>query len=274
MGKELDWLLLGRYALLIALCDLIPIPFLDRMVENRLRRRLVDAIGRRHGRELPAADLAVLGDAPPGGCTGCLTAILLWPIRKVLKTALVVFQVKGIADRFSELVHRGLLLEDAFDEGWLPGDAARVRAAMDGALTHVDTRPIERTLMGVLRSYRHDLNRTIWETVRVLRLRHVDALADAATADRLAESTTRASKALVAALRSGRVLVPELVAWFRAEMGVKLLDDRLPGPIDPEVLAPDGPAPPDPALPAPVEDAVEVGADDVPAGSGDRGGGG
>lgn len=252
----LDWLLLGRYGLLVSLCALVPVPILDGWIENRLRRRLARKIAARHGKELPGAELATLADAPSGGCLGLVAAIVLWPIKKLLKTITIVFQAKGIADTFSEVVHRSLLLEDAFEAGYLPGDPARVRRAMDQALTHVDTRPIERTLLGALRHTRHELTRTIWEAVRVVRLRRVEALADAADRDAL-PAASDLSRAMIAALDT-RALVPELFAWFRAEMGEKVLESRLPGPIVPELvdsaLAPEV----DRALPERIEEAVEV----------------
>lgn len=260
---RIDWLLLGRYGLLVALCTLVPLPVVDRLVENALRRRLVRRIVGRHGIELPAQDVATLADAPSGGCAGLVWAVLAWPFKTLFKTVFLVFQVKGIADRFSEAVHRGLLLEEALERGWVrTGASEPVRRAMDRALAHVDTRPIERKLHGALRDARHELDRVIRETARIARLRGraaPEALADAADADALGPDAERMSRAMTAAVRvSG--LVPELVAWFRAEMGeVPRIEPGLPGPIEPELLPADpGAGPVEGALPVPVEDAVEV----------------
>jgi hypothetical protein len=256
-APPLSQLLIGRYALLVALCALIPLPILDGMVENYLRRRMARKIAERHGQELAPEALATLADAPSGGCLGCLMSIVWWPVKKLLKTLSIVFQVKGITDTLSEVVHRGLLLEEAFREGWLPGDAGKVRLAMDKALASVDTRPRERTLNGSLRDVRHELNLTIWESVRITRARLTE-LADAADQDKLGPEANRASEVMVAAIH-GYGLVPELIAWFRAEMGAPpALEARLPGPIEPEVLASETESDAVRALPAPVEDAVEV----------------
>jgi hypothetical protein len=256
---HIDWLFVGRYALLAGLCALIPIPVVDVWFENALRRRMVRGVALRRGVTLPPADLATLGDAGTGGCLGLFLAVLLWPIKKVLKTIFVVFQVKAIADTVSEVVHRALLVEEALERGWLPGDAARVRAAMDLALAHVDTRPIERSLNGPLRDARRELDRVIWESVRIARRRRdrpAQAVADAAEAQGLGDPAD--TLAMTTALRV-RGLVPELVGWFRAEMGAPpTLEQGLAGPIVPELLPADGPGEPERALPAPVEDAEEV----------------
>lgn len=261
----IDWALLGRYGVLVGLCDLVPVPFVDRWIANALRRRLVRKIAGRHGCELPPESLARLADAQGGGCVGCLVAVLAWPVKKVLKTLTIVFQVKGIADTSSEVMHRGLLLEEAFEAGWMPGDADAVRAAMDRALASVDTRPVERALNGSLKDVRSDLNLAIWETVRIARGRIAgrasDAVADAADAADLGPASGELSRAMAAALRTAG-LVPELIAWFRAEMTGEppKLEVRVGGPIVPELVDGEPPAAPEPAagLPAPIEDAVEV----------------
>ena len=133
---------------------------------------------------------------------------------------------------------------------------------MDRALTHVDTRPLERSLNGALRDVRHDLNLAIWESVRITRARLVNtpALADAADAGTIGPATGHTSEVMVAAIQ-GFGLVPELVAWFRAEMGAPpAIEARLPGPIEPEVVAEPKEDQGPPQLPAPVEDAMEVSA--------------
>lgn len=263
----LDWMLIGRYALLVALCDLIPVPLLDFWVENVLRRRMVRAIGLAHGVPLDADAQKQLGNKPFYGCSGCLVAIVVWPVKKLLKTISVVFQVKGIADTFTEVVHRALLLEEAFEAGWLPGDPERVRIAMDAALDHVDTRVVERTLRGTMRDVRHELSRTVTESVRITRerlaSRPAEALADAAEADGLGPGADEASRVMVASLKSS-ALVPELVTWFRAEMGqAPRVESKLAGPIEPELVAGDVPEAPPRALPAPIEEAEELAPPDV-----------
>jgi len=257
--NEIDWLLIGRYALLIALTALIPVPILDTGVENVLRRRLARALGDRHGVSLTEEAIATLANTPTGGCVGCVWSVIVWPFRKVLKTVLFVFLLKGMADSVSEVVHRALMLEEALELGWLPGDPDRVRVAMDQALIKVDTRVVERQILGVFQDHTHELNRVIFETIRLAkteeRKNRSQAIADAVAADELGSGAHEMSAAMAASLRTMGT-VPELMAWFRAEMneGPKAVD----GPVEPELLAADATEAPR-ALPDPeVEDAVEV----------------
>ncbi len=259
--REIDWLLIGRYALLIGLTALIPVPLLDTGVENWLRRRMVRTLAKRHDVTLDDEAIATLGNAASGGCFGCVWSVLLWPVRKILKTVLFVFQIKTIADTASELVHRGLMLEEAIEMGWLPGDADRVRLAMDKALVHIDTRLVERQLRGVFQDHTNDLNRAILSATSIAREQVRSdrglALADAAEADNLGSGAQEMTQAMTASIQ-GMGTVPELLQWFRAEMGKDVGPAEIPGTLEPEVLPVEHEAltvaPPEPE----VEDAQEV----------------
>lgn len=213
------WSVLGRYALLVALVGLLPVPLLDTWLENRLRRRLVRSLARRAGRELAEDDLAVLGDLPPGGCSGCLVALVLRPIKKLLGTLMVVWQAKSLADSFSDVVHRGVLLQEAFALGALPGEAKRVRAAMDAALKRVDPRFLERHLGQLARDRRDELSRAMREAAAAARQpgRRVEGMADAADQDAVGPELRALSTVMVDVVRLG--LSTELLWWFRHELG-------------------------------------------------------
>ncbi len=254
-NKIIDWLLIGRYALLIALTALIPVPLLDRGIENYLRRRMVRAIARRHELELSDDDVVTLSHSPSGGLMGCVGAIVLWPVRKVLKTVLFVWQIKSIADSASEIIHRALMVEEAMEAGWLPGDAQVVRKAMDTSLDSVDTRVVERRIAGVFQDHTNELNRLIFHTTEIAR---ADALAAAVEADELGSAATGLTTAMTAALRSTGV-VPELIQWFRAEMGANPLDGKgVAGLLEAEEILPADDTEDAPAEGIMIEDAEEV----------------
>lgn len=228
----------ARYALLTTLCTLIPVPFLDTYAENRVRRSLVRQIAARHEVILEEAAVRALADLPSGGCLGMLAAALWWPVKKLLKTIATVFLVKGLVDQASEVVHRGMMLQHAFEHGWLPGDAPRVRAAMDSALDHVDTRLVERAFFGRLRDPRGEFNAMVYAAAR----RPVATGHDAA-AGAMEPHAARLSEAMEDAVRRTG-LVPELLHWFAAEL------DRVPDDADDARPAP-------PAAPAVVVGGVE-----------------
>ena len=103
-----DWLLVSRYALLVALCELIPVPLLDGWVSNLVRRRLTHVQLAQHGQSLPSKDVRMLSDAGAGGCLGILWSLIVWPFKKLLRTVLFVLQLNKMVNVFSEVAHRAL----------------------------------------------------------------------------------------------------------------------------------------------------------------------
>lgn len=256
-----DWPLIGRYALLVSLTALIPVPLVDAMTETYLRRRMVRAIADRYGVALDEAATRALGDGDGAGCSGCLLSIVRWPFEKLLKTVFFVLLIKKIADVTSEMLHRGLMLEEAFGRGWLPGDAARVRAAMDRSLASIDTRVLERRFVSVFLDHTNELNRAVHDAARLARRRYGGSgtrLADAADRDALGAAIGQMVALLTEAAHDTAV-VPELLHWFRAEMGepvARIEADAPPGATSSPEARPGEAAPP-PEAPPP---------DDPPAG--------
>jgi hypothetical protein len=212
MAHAPDLGLAARYALLTTLCALIPVPFLDTWAENRVRRTLVRRIAAGHGKELPDEAVRTVADLPSGGCFGMIKAALWWPVKKLLKTIATVFLVKGLADGASEVMHRALMVHHALEAGLLPDEAERVRAAMDRALEHVDTRWFERLLFGRLRKPRGEYNRMVFEAARDPR-----GAEQAAATGTMGPLATQLSEEMVAAARTTG-LVAEVVHWFVAEL--------------------------------------------------------
>lgn len=220
-APEVEWLLLSRYALMVSLCELIPVPLVDGIVANLLRRRLVGRLAREHGVTLDDEAIDVLGTAPGGGCLGCALGAVLWPFKKLLRTFFFVLMLKKMVDEFSDVVHRGLMLHEAFEQDWLPGDAGRVRKAMDTAVSKIDIRLVERTLLGTFRDGRDALNQVVHDATSRLRAATADdrarELAEQFEQDGLPDEGERMSRALAAALQ-GLGTAPEAITWFREEM--------------------------------------------------------
>jgi len=157
-----DWLLVSRYALLVALCELIPVPLLDGWVSNLVRRRLTHVQLAQHGQSLPSKDVRMLADAGAGGCLGILWSLILWPFKKLLRTVLFVLQLNKMVNVFSEVAHRALLVHEALELEVLPGDTTVVRAAMNRALARVDITVVDKAVFrGVALS-----RRTVWTAMK------------------------------------------------------------------------------------------------------------
>lgn len=237
VSRDPDWFLIGRYALLVALTALIPVPLMDSITETTLRRRMVRALAARHDVKLEEGQIRTLADTPGGGCSGCLVAVVKWPFEKLFKTVFFVLGIKNLVDVASEVLHRGLLLEEAFARGWLPERVPEVRSAMDRSLACIDTRIVERRLVSVFADHTNELNRAVHEAARLARLRVRQAgprLADAADQGLLGAAFDRMVELFTETVH-GTAVVPELLHWFRAEMGEPveaLATEQTPPPDD------------------------------------------
>lgn len=220
--RPVNGLLLARYALLVVLTAFIPIPWVDSWAERQLRRRLTRRIAADRGLTLAEDVVVVLADPPAGSCLGLVVAALKWPFKKVLRTFFIVIFWKGAVDVYLEVVHRGLMLDDAIARGALPSRAAQVREAMDRTLASVDVRLLERRVAGVFREPTHRLNRVVWDAAKAARARppgakrvaYVSALAEKAGLGSVFEATAGRLAGLVHEVG----LVPELLHWFAAEL--------------------------------------------------------
>ena len=251
MERSVDWKLVTTWTTLVALSTWIPLPWIDRLVANALRRGLFARIAARHGVSLDGPTLALLADDPGGGCMGCLWSIVVWPFKKLLKYVLAFLQVKEMVDAGTDTLHRALLLEEALEMGWLPREPEKVRRAMDDALSQVEHRVGERAVFGNFREKGGGkFGRVVQELTRVGR-------------ERRAKGEGLYTAAVLAALDGPRLVLPEAVWWFDAAMGRDLrVPGRLEGALDAEVV--DAPAVEASARPDGVVDAEVVDEPDRP----------
>lgn len=153
------------YALLTGLTPLIPVPFADDLVKGHLRRRLVHLLAQAHGRELSANAVEALArDQSRGGCLlgGCLTQVLLYPLKKVFRKIFFFLEWKRAIDLTSYTYHWGYLLDYAFQEGLVEPSASDpkdphvddLRAAIERACQEVPLQPLERAVSATFRQSR------------------------------------------------------------------------------------------------------------------------
>jgi hypothetical protein len=140
-----------QHSVLSALALLIPVPFVDDMVVDYFRRRLVRRLGEERGMAIPEEDVRTLADDESKGCLpGCLGAVVLYPIKKIFRQIFFFLEWKRATDIVSTVYHRGVLLDWAMEQGRLgPKSAAEVRAAIDAVLAETPVGPVEMAVRGV-----------------------------------------------------------------------------------------------------------------------------
>ncbi|TVQ94481.1 MAG: hypothetical protein EA397_02090 [Deltaproteobacteria bacterium] len=163
----MDLLLVARYALLISLTHLIPIPLLDMWIADQLRARLARLQLAPYDVKLSGREARLLGGATAGGCLGLIWGLLVWPIKRALRFLLWFLLIKAMVDTFSDVVARAVMVDEALAAGLLPGDVIRARAAIQRASRGVSTKPFERAVGLIFRTTRREM----WRWLGVARSR-------------------------------------------------------------------------------------------------------
>lgn len=149
-----------HHALLAAICQFIPVPFLDDLAGERLVRRLVDKLLERNGRNYSAEAVAPLYEGPQRGvigkATGFMKSLILKPVKKVLRTALIVVTIRRALMTAAWVILLGRTIDRYLARGEmgddLPEGRKRERAAqIDAAVREVLASPERRGLLKLIR---------------------------------------------------------------------------------------------------------------------------
>src|SRR5262245_42444486 len=144
------------HSILAGLTPLIPIPFLDDLIKTYFKRRMVRKLAASHSQMLRDTDVETLADDKDSGClVGCLSTVLLYPLKAVFRKIFFFLEWKRAIDTVSHTYYQGFLIDFALAEKWLAplGSIAAVdaRRVSDLLLQQVNTSLIERAVTGVFK---------------------------------------------------------------------------------------------------------------------------
>lgn len=149
------------HSVLVPMCRLIPIPFLDDIVQEQLERRHVTGICKAHGRQLSGHEVKSLCGHDGGGgcsCLGCLLYVPLLPFKKILRKILYFLEWKATIDLAARTYIEGYAFDYILGEGLWPSEdpeaAKRVHDALDRIVEKAGTSPIEAAFKQVWSSAR------------------------------------------------------------------------------------------------------------------------
>jgi uncharacterized protein (DUF697 family) len=163
--------LLARAALFTGLATLVPVPFLDDLLVDRTREHLVGSLLRAHGRGAATRRVQALwaGSGCFSTCLGWPFKLVLWPLKKLLKTVFFVLALRSAALQVGRTLALGRAVErrlqaGAFADAPVPAagaadplalEALQVRAALDRAYAGIDRVVLVRAFEATLRGARH-----------------------------------------------------------------------------------------------------------------------
>lgn len=144
------------YSVLAGLTPLIPVPFVDDLAKAYFKRRMVRLMAKDRGQTLSVEDIKTLADDKDSGCLiGCLTAVTIYPLKKIFRKIFFFLEWKRAIDTVSHTYYQGYLVDYALGENWLmptrPIPAERVRSSIDSVLRQVNTSLIERAVVETFR---------------------------------------------------------------------------------------------------------------------------
>ena len=149
-----------HHALLAALCQFIPIPFLDDVVSDRVVRRLVDKLLKRNGRNYGAETVAPFFEGPEQGMMsrigGFAKSLVMKPVKKVLRTAFIVVTIRRALLTAARVVLLGRTIDRCLARGELADDMPDVQrreraTQIDAAVRDVMASPERRGLLKLIR---------------------------------------------------------------------------------------------------------------------------
>jgi hypothetical protein len=170
---EFDWLIYAD-ATFAGLSLLLPIPFVDALIEEYFRRRMPQDIARRRGRTLPHQSIRAINRSRTGCWPGCLLTPLhavVYLIRNLWRTIVYVLTVIDASEKLSYYWHRAFLLDYMIGRGYLdqPARAETAAVALHRVLATTRTSPLLNLAQEIVEQARTRLGALARAVFRALR---------------------------------------------------------------------------------------------------------
>lgn len=144
---------IALWSVLAGLCPVIPIPFVDDMALRFLRKRALRSELERGGIRPGRAQLDVYL-AEPANLMGCLTTLVIYPLKKIFRKVFIFLAIKDCVDAASRTFHELWMIRHGVVSGQLTKADVTVevdaliplRRAVEATSQQVDTRPINQVL--------------------------------------------------------------------------------------------------------------------------------
>jgi hypothetical protein len=150
-STDFDWAIYAD-ATLAGLSVLIPIPFLDSLVEGFFRRRMPLSIAQRHAYPISPHAVSAI-NADPGGWGTRIQGCLLWPFQfllnfllKLVRKIVYFLTVKKAVDALNDYWQRAFLLDHMIRMGYIddPEQTEVAVLALNRVLAQASTSPLRR----------------------------------------------------------------------------------------------------------------------------------
>lgn len=111
------------YATLAGLCPLIPIPFVDDVIIDRIRLQIYHSICSVYGIKITAKDARYLTARTPFRLDEILKTVVWWPVKRIIRKVAYFLSIKSCADVAATVFHEGWLFARAIEQGYVDREA-------------------------------------------------------------------------------------------------------------------------------------------------------
>jgi hypothetical protein len=144
------------FSLASGLSLLVPVPFLDDMIEGYFQRRMVRELGAIHGWSLSKDEVGLLANNQGAGCASVLAGrFASFVFKRIAREIFFFAEWQRSIKELSHSYYYGYLLDHAFEQGrYTPGQvekAARLRDAINTAHAHANSRLVNNVVENVFR---------------------------------------------------------------------------------------------------------------------------
>lgn len=177
---DFDWVIYAD-ATFAGLAILIPIPFVDALLEEYFRRRMPRDIARRRGRTLSPAVVRVINRRRREGClAGCFMMpleLIVYVLRNLYRTVVYVLSVVDASNKLSLYWHRAFLLDYLIGRGHLDNaeQATPAAEALQRVLKTTETSPMINLAQQIIETGRHQIRGLLRAIYRFVRRREETA---------------------------------------------------------------------------------------------------
>lgn len=171
---DFDWIVYAD-ATFAGLSILIPIPFVDALLEAYFRRRMPRDIARRRGRTLSPAVTRLLnrrrGKGLLAGCLMLPVDLIIYVLRNLYRTVVYVLSVVDASEKLSYYWHRAFLLDYSVGRGHLDTveRAAVASQAIERILQTTQTSPMVNLAGQIIQTARQQIRGLLRAIIRFIR---------------------------------------------------------------------------------------------------------
>ncbi len=160
-----------KYSLLYGLASFIPVPLVDEYTQEVLFRRMLHKIFNHYDQPLSHPNAKRLSQKGGSFCWGCVAGLLLWPIKKFIKTVAFFLSFKSLSDEIASCSLRAIAYQEALRMGWKSEDEEKVLQLKQvvSSIAKQETSSVISVVLAILESSKRGIRMLLWGILRRVR---------------------------------------------------------------------------------------------------------